>query len=103
MRIQPQQWTTWDRVRGITQANTKKSMTWFSQQVRSISNFGPAQMWAQHREDLVSQIHRGGMFLFFYNPKLKDKLPYYDRFPLVIPLERYADGFLGINLHYLPP
>ena len=43
------------------------------------------------------------MFLFFYNTKLKDKLPYYDRFPLVIPLERYADGFLGINLHYLPP
>jgi len=103
MRIQPQQWTAWDRVRGITQANTKRAMTWFSQQVRAISNFGPAQMWAQHRDDLVSQIHRGGMFLFFYNPKLKDKLPYYDKFPLVIPLERYADGFLGINLHYLPP
>ena len=38
MRIQPQQWTAWDRVRGITQANTKRAMTWFSQQVRAISN-----------------------------------------------------------------
>ena len=37
----------------------------------------------------------------FYG-KLKKKLPYYDRFPLVLPLERYSDGFLGINLHYLP-
>ena len=40
--------------------------------------------------------------MFFYNPKFKKKLPYYDTFPLVLPLERYGDGFLGINLHYLP-
>jgi hypothetical protein len=40
--------------------------------------------------------------MFFYDPKLKNVLPYYDRFPLVLPLERYNDGFLGINLHYLP-
>ena len=29
-------------------------------------------------------------------------LPYYDRFPLVIMLEKYKTGFLGLNLHYLP-
>ena len=33
--------------------------------------------------------------------KLKNKLPYYDRFPLTLPIEQYSDGFLGINLHYL--
>ena len=27
--------------------------------------------------------------------------PIYDRFPLVFPIERYSDGFLGLNLHYL--
>jgi hypothetical protein len=45
----------------------------------------------------------GKMIMYYYDPKLKDKLPYYDRFPLVIPLEIYKDGFLGLNLHYLPP
>ena len=45
----------------------------------------------------------GQMFMFFYNPKHKDTLPYYDRFPLVFPIDLYGDGFLGINLHYLPP
>ena len=40
--------------------------------------------------------------MFFYDPKLKTKLPYYDTFPLVLPIENYPDGFLGINLHYLP-
>ena len=40
--------------------------------------------------------------MFFYDPKWKKKLPYYDVFPLVLPLEKYPDGFLGINMHYLP-
>ena len=40
--------------------------------------------------------------MFFYDPKFKKTLPYYDTFPLVLPLETYNDGFLGINMHYLP-
>jgi hypothetical protein len=34
---------------------------------------------------------------------LKKTLPYYDKFPLIIPIDIYDDGFLGLNLHYLPP
>ena len=44
----------------------------------------------------------GKLDMFFYYPKLKSTLPYYDRFPLVLPMQGYGDGFLGINLHYLP-
>ena len=44
----------------------------------------------------------GRMNMFVYGPKHKKTLPYYDTFPLVLPLERYSDGFLGINFHYLP-
>ena len=44
----------------------------------------------------------GKMCMFFYDPKFKKTLPYYDTFPLVLPLEAYSDGFLGINFHYLP-
>jgi len=43
----------------------------------------------------------GRMYFFKYNAKGKNYLPKFDRFPLVFPLERYSDGFLGINLHYL--
>jgi hypothetical protein len=43
----------------------------------------------------------GGLFFFLYDPKHKDTLPYYDKFPVVIPIEIYQDGFLGLNLHYL--
>lgn len=45
----------------------------------------------------------GAMYLFEYDPKHKDKLPFWDTYPLVIPIHYYNDGFLGINLHYLPP
>lgn len=44
----------------------------------------------------------GSMYFFVYDPKGKNDLDYYDKFPLVIPLESYSDGFLGLNLHYLP-
>ena len=44
----------------------------------------------------------GRLYCFFYDPKGKDDLPYYDKFPMVLVLERYPDGFLGLNLHYLP-
>lgn len=45
----------------------------------------------------------GMMYFFVYDPKTKDDLPYYDRLPLVFPIEMYPDGFLGLNLHYLAP
>ena len=40
--------------------------------------------------------------MFFYDPKNKETLPYYDRFPLVFPYEKTKDGFIGLNMHYLP-
>lgn len=45
----------------------------------------------------------GSMCYYRYDPKWKDILPFYDTFPLVIILEEYKDGYLGLNLHYLPP
>lgn len=53
--------------------------------------------------NVIRKHHLGRMVMFFYDPKLANELPYYDQFPLVIPLEIYNDGFLGINFHYLPP
>lgn len=50
----------------------------------------------------VSHFEKGGMYCFYYDPKMKKELPYYDKFPLILMLEKYEDGFLGLNLHYLP-
>ena len=45
----------------------------------------------------------GRLNMFFYDPKYKKTLPYYDTFPLVLPIERIRGGFAGINFHYLRP
>ena len=51
---------------------------------------------------LQERVLRGRVYQFFYDAKHKETLPYYDAFPYVIVLEKYDDGFLGINMHYLP-
>ena len=45
----------------------------------------------------------GWMYMFNYQPLHKDKEKYYDTFPLIYILRLDSDGFVGINLHYLPP
>ena len=42
------------------------------------------------------------MNFFVYDPKYKKTLPFYDTFPLVLPLEPIKGGFMGLNFHYLP-
>ena len=53
--------------------------------------------------DLTSKIEPGNMYMFMYDPKLKETLPYYDTFPLCLPFDSAPGGFIGLNLHYLPP
>ena len=45
----------------------------------------------------------GRMYLFQYDAKWKDILPYWDVWPLIFPFDYTSNGFYGINLHYLPP
>lgn len=69
-----------------------------------VNNLKPtSQSLMADRKRMVDSTFIGNMYFFYYDPKTKDKLPYYDRFPLVIPIERYSDGFLGLNLHYIHP
>lgn len=71
---------------------------------------GKARSAAGYRKKILENLQRGRdnavigrMYFFAYDPKYKDTLPMYDRFPLVFPIEPYADGFLGLNLHYITP
>lgn len=47
--------------------------------------------------------HIGKLMMYFYDPKLKETLPYYDRCPLIMPFTVDQDGFTGLNFHYLHP
>lgn len=83
---------------------SKKSRTWFDQQVILLSkkNITPNQMLRNDTTAVTSKILPGRLYMFFYDPKYKDTLPFYDRFPLVFPFAQTSTGFTGLNLHYLP-
>lgn len=74
-----------------------KSIKWFSNQMDQVAT-NVAKGIAQPSPS----IELGGMYNYFYDPKTKDKLPYWDEFPLMIPIRISRKGFLGLNLHYLP-
>lgn len=81
------------------EARTRDARQWLFAQVKNLKP-NPITMM-RDREMLRTRTMIGRMYFFFYDPKTKEKLPYYDRFPLVIPVRRYTDGFLGLNLHYI--
>jgi len=85
---------------GLT-PRTNASRAWLRAKVKDLKPTSSALMNDRNRLKTTSMI--GKMYFYFYDPKTKDSMPYYDQFPLVIPIEKYNDGFLGLNLHYIHP
>jgi hypothetical protein len=82
---------------------TQESLKWLGTKINELKR--PALIPpAIRKEDSrnVNSVLNGCMYFFYYEPKLKEELPYYDKFPLALILEKYNDGFLALNLHYLP-
>ena len=77
-----------------------KSTDWYRDKIREFGTPKALDLIRDGKQ--ATRPFFGRLNMFFYDPKLKAKLPYYDRFPLVLPLENYSDGFLGLNFHYLP-
>ena len=92
-----------DKLR-YTGKDVEASAEWFKEKINSMSkaSYKPQNILAN--EDLIRRkIRIGNLYLFLYDPKTKNQLPYYDTFPLVYPYRKAEGGFVGYNLHYLPP
>ena len=77
-----------------------RSTQWFRDKIKEFGQPGALDLIRDGKRK--NSPFFGRLNMFFYDPKFKKTLPYYDTFPLVLPLEEYNDGFLGVNLHYLP-
>lgn len=82
---------------------TRESRNWFLRKVQSLSNISPAKILNDDSVQTRGKPLIGRMFMFLYDPKYKETLPYYDRFPLILMIGPAKGGFYGLNLHYLPP
>ena len=77
------------------------SINWYKKKVADLSNrISAARLMRDGTLKKAPSFNK--LHFFRYNPKLKATLPYYDTFPLVMPIQSAKGGFLGINFHYLP-
>ena len=97
-----------EKIAAQYQTMSRQSLNWLLTRIRGMNNpAGLARPLVREKPRFTRPTDRqkflmGGLYFFYYNPVTKDDLPYYDKFPLVMPLKRESDGFLGLNLHYLP-
>lgn len=112
MPSKPQHFARMFTKKGVMQVSrdASKSTQWLQDQVIKLAHgqMRVKETPSSRRANLVGDAHTnvlrlGSMYFFIYDPKHKATLPYYDKFPLIFPVKYYADGFLGMNLHYLPP
>ena len=90
-------------------AKGQQAMSWFRDVVRKTraaafpASTGRAELTGDRNVGVTNRPTIGGMYLFQYDAKWKDILPYWDVWPLIFPFDFAKNGFYGINLHYLPP
>lgn len=99
-----------DKILESQQITTAQATNWFRETAMKL-NMDPKRIINSDNSRRTRIPLIGNLYLFQYDPKYKETLSYYDRFPLVFPFQPtrkrgYAlqeDGFFGINVHYLPP
>ena len=91
--------TVFDKI--LDKTTGPKSYDWYRKKVSSMTTPGARSLINKGKATLRPKY--GIMNLFGYDPKHKDRLPYYDTFPLIFPLEPAKGGFIGLNFHYLRP
>ena len=87
---------------GQIPARTREARDWFRDMAKR-TTVSPTRLMKEDQSKLTNKLPIGHMGCFFYDPKHKETLPYYDRFPLIFKIKDVPGGFLGMNLHYLPP
>lgn len=88
----------------MNKENNTSILNWFISKIKDISKKTLSLLDKKIKKE-SSDFSVGSIYMYVYDPKLKDVLPYYDKFPVIILLKLNVDGkgFLGLNLHYLPP
>ena len=78
-----------------------RSVDWFKSKIAEFGKPGALDLIRDGKR--ANRPFYGRLNMFFYDPKTKQTLPYYDKFPVIFVIDKAEGGFYGLNLHYLPP
>jgi hypothetical protein len=87
---------------GQMPARSSSAREWFREKAKSAGKVSEQKILRGDTGRLKNRTTIGKMFFFMYDAKHKATLPYYDKFPLIFPVDRVQGGFYGLNFHYLP-
>jgi hypothetical protein len=91
-------------VRSGIRLDDDRATKWLAENLSKIKGtMRPSAFINSSRTATKQMLTPGRMMFYAYDPKTKDSLPFWDDFPIVIILHPKPNGFLGLNLHYLPP
>ena len=82
-----------DAAREEAGASGVKSINWFRGKIEAFGKPGPQQLLRDGRR--TKGVNFGTLNMFVYSPKHRNTLPYYDTFPLVLPIGGAAGGSSG--------
>jgi len=83
----------------------KKTLKWYKKYIASkYKTINRSKIRQSSKTRNMINPMKGKMYAFLYTPKHKIKLPYYDRWPLIIPYRPSRMNYIyAYNLHYLHP
>lgn len=88
--------------RGFISGKSNEAIKWYRNTARNLTSVSRDRL-LREKSQIRTSVEPGSMYMFAYDAKHKDTLPYYDAFPIIFPVKLLDDGFLGLNFHYLQP
>lgn len=103
--IENKQLSVFDLIKQNPKFHQTRSADWFKDKIKELGKsavIDRAGLLKTTKPLQNTRILPGTMLFFSYDPKYKETLPYYDKFPLSFIIGFDKTGFTGINFHYLP-
>ena len=88
--------------RSFAAGKTDDAIRWYRNTAKMFTSVNRDRL-LREKSQIRTSVEPGSMYMFAYEAKHKDTLPYYDAFPVIFPVRLLDDGFLGLNFHYLQP
>jgi hypothetical protein len=87
---------------GQIPAKEEQARNWYRDTAKKFKRIDERKLIRADLDRIRAQPKIGHMYMFYYDAKHKETLPYFDRFPMIFPYKKVKGGFMGINMHYLP-
>ena len=89
--------------RGLMPGKTQEARDWYRAQAKKFRYGNEVTLMNSESAMLVAKPKIGHMYMYIYDAKYKNELPYWDACPVVFIVDKTENGWTALNLHYIHP